>query len=119
MREVIRFNFLYRDSGNYKKFGSKIFGNPDQLSYEEIEQNIIENLIDQEFFYPDQVGIKKIEFRNYLDENTWYEYESIEIIVANNPPLKDLESIGNLILNLHHMKSKIANLMIPSSPNRK
>lgn len=30
MGEVIRFNYLHRDSGNWKKFGSKIFSNSEQ-----------------------------------------------------------------------------------------
>jgi len=61
MSEVIRFNYLYRNSGNWKKFGSKKFSNPEKLTIEEIEQKIRQNLIDQEYFYPDQVGIKKIQ----------------------------------------------------------
>ena len=36
MSEVIRFNYLYRDSGNYKKFGRKKFSNSEQLTIEEI-----------------------------------------------------------------------------------
>src|SRR5665647_827714 len=97
MCEVIRFNYFYRDSGNYKKFGSKNFGNPEQLPIEEIERIILENLIDQEFFYPDQVGIKKFRFHRNVDEYSWYEYESIEVLHDANPPTKELDSISNLI----------------------
>lgn len=104
MCEVIRFNYFYRDSGNYKKFGSKSFGNPEQLPIEEIEQKIRENLIDQEFFYPDQVGIKKFRFHRNLDEHSWYEFESIEILYIINPPRNEFESISNLIMNLFEMK---------------
>ena len=53
MSVVIRFNYLHRDSGNYKKFGSKEFSNPEQLCVDEIEPLIRQNLIDQEYFYPD------------------------------------------------------------------
>jgi len=104
MCEVIRFNYFYRDSGNYKKFGSKRFGNPELLPIEEIERLIIENLIDQEYFYHDKVGIKKFRFHRNLEEHSWYEYESIEILHNINPPRKKLESISNLLLNLFGMK---------------
>ena len=102
MSEVIRFNYLHRDSGNWKKFGSKKFSNPDQLTIEEIEQRIRQNLIDQEYFYPDQVGIKKFKFHQYLDDYSWYEFESIEIIRCIDPPKKELKSISNFLLQLEN-----------------
>lgn len=104
MSEVIRYNYLYRDSENYKKFGSKKYGNPDQLPFEEIEQKILENLIDQTYFYPDQIGITKFKFHRYLDCYSWYEFESIEKLDDTNSSAKKLESISNLIINLHKMK---------------
>lgn len=95
MSEVIRFNYLYRDSGNYKKFGSKMFSNPDQLLADQIEQAIRQNLIDQEYFYPVKVGIKKFKFLRHLDDYSWYEFESIEILDYIDPPKKELKSISN------------------------
>jgi hypothetical protein len=104
MSEIIRFNYLYRDSGNYKKFGSKRFKNPEQLPIEEIERNILENLIDQEYFYPEKVGIKKFKFHRYIDDYSWYEFESIEILYNAILPSKEIDSISNFILDLHKMK---------------
>jgi len=100
MSEVIRFNYLHRDSGNWKKFGSKIFSNPEQLTLEDIEQKIRQNLINEEYFYPDQVGMKKFKFHWYLDDYWWYEFESIEILDNTDPPKKELESISNFLLQL-------------------
>lgn len=94
MNEIICFNYLYRDSGNWKKFGSKLFSNPDKLTIEEIEQKIRKNLIDQEFFYPDQVGIKKFKFHRYLDDYSWYEFESVEILTNIESSTKELKSIS-------------------------
>lgn len=110
MSEVICFDYMHRDSENWKKFGSKRFANPEQLSIEEIEQKILENLIDQEYFYPDQVGIKKFMFHRYFDDYSWYEFESVKILDKADLPTKELDSISNLILNLHEMKSH--NLLI-------
>ena len=105
MCEVIRFNYLYRDSGNWKKFGSKKFSNPDQLNLSEIEEKIRENLIDHEYFYPEQVGIKRFKFHRYLDDYSWYEFESVEKMENANPSMKELESIGSFLGKLQTMKS--------------
>ena len=100
MSEVIRFNYLYRDSGNWKKFGSKLFSNPDQLTIKVIEQKIRKNLIDQEYFYPDQVGIRKFKFHRYLDDYSWYEFESLEILTNIEFSSKGLKSISDFLLQL-------------------
>jgi len=100
MSEVICFNYLYRDSGNYKKFGSKRFSNPEQLTIEEITKLLIPNLIDGSYFYPEQVGIKKFKFHRHLDDTSWYEFESVEIIENIEPPKKELKSINSFILKL-------------------
>lgn len=105
MSEVIRFNYLHRDSGNWKKFGSKLFSNPEQLSLEDIEQKARQNLIDQEYFYPDQVGIKKFRFHRHLDDYSWYEFESVEVLDNIDPPIKELKSINDFLLLLEKMKS--------------
>lgn len=100
MSEVIRFNYLYRDSGNWKKFGSKLFSNPEQLTIEEVEQQIRQNMIDREYFYPEQVGIKKFKFHRYLDDYSWYEFESVEMVEYIDMPQKELKSISNFLLLL-------------------
>ena len=68
MSEVICFNYLYRDSGNYKKFGNKSFTNPDLLTIEKTTQMLEQELIDQAYFYPEQVGSKKLKFRRSIDD---------------------------------------------------
>ncbi|MGE0020110.1 MAG: hypothetical protein AB7S72_10625 [Draconibacterium sp.] len=80
MAQNIRFYYLYRDSGNYKKFGFKDFSNPFSLSLNEIEQTIRENLISTEFFYPEKIGIQKFKFHRYCDDLSWYEFERVEFV---------------------------------------
>lgn len=62
MNEVIQFNYLHRDSGNWKKYGCKKFSNPEQLSIEEIEQKIRQNLIDREYFIQVRAESKSLSF---------------------------------------------------------
>lgn len=78
MATNIRFNYLYRDSGNYKKFGHRDYSNPENLPLVEIERQIRQHLIDGEFFYPEQAGIPKFRFHRFLDDFSWYEFESLE-----------------------------------------
>ena len=112
MSEVIRFNYLHRDSGNWKKFGSKLFSNPEQLTIEDVEQRIRQNLIDREYFYPEQVGIKKFKFHRYLDDSSWYEFESIEILDNSDYPNKKLIPISNFILQLKNSLNQSVQLAI-------
>ena len=100
MSEVILFNYLYRDSGNYKKFGSMRFSNPEQLTIEEITQRLIKNQIDGSYFYPEQVGIKKFKFHRHTEDTSWYEFESVEILDNIEPSKKELESINSFIIKL-------------------
>lgn len=100
MSEVILFNYLHRDSGNWKKFGRKLFSNPDRLTIEEIEQKIRQKLIDQQYFYPNQVGIKKFKFHRHFDDYSWYEFESVEIMINTNSSTKEIKSISDFLLLL-------------------
>jgi len=100
MSEIIRLNYLYRDSGNYKKFGSKKYSNPEKFTIEEITLKLSQNLIDQTYFYPSQVGIKKFKFHRYMDDNSWYEFESVEIINNSDISYKKRRSINNFLLKL-------------------
>ncbi|NEW81667.1 MAG: hypothetical protein GZ094_04800 [Mariniphaga sp.] len=105
MSEVIRFNYLHHNSGDHKKFGSKLFSNPFRMSLDRILQGLKETLIFERYFYPDQVGIKKFKFHRYLkDDYSWYEFESIEYYEDENFKIEELDSsINGFFLDLGHM----------------
>ncbi len=102
MTTTLRFHYLYRDSGNYKKFGYRDYANPENLSIEQAENHIRKYLIDREFFYPEQAGIPKFRFHRYLDDYSWYEFECIETIDGN----RGREPFSTLIARLQS-KSQI------------
>jgi hypothetical protein len=91
---------MFRNSGNYKKFGSKKYSNPENLSIEEITKKLRQFLIDQIYFYPEQVGIKKFKFHRYIDDNSWYEFESVEIFNNTDTSKEKLKSINSFLLKL-------------------
>lgn len=76
----IKFNYLYRDSGNYKKFISVIFANPDGVDISQFEALIKSKLIWETWFYAQQWNLPEI-FTNIIDfrvDPTWHEFEGIE-----------------------------------------
>jgi hypothetical protein len=76
----IKFNYLYRDSGNYKKFISVTFANPDGIELSEFETLIKSELFDETWFYAEEWKLPEI-FTDIVDfrvDPTWHEFESIE-----------------------------------------
>jgi hypothetical protein len=92
----IKFNYLYRDAGNYKIYGEEIFSNPDGISVQEIETKIKAALIDGEFFEPEVWGIKPLRFDEWNDDldHGWNEFESVE---ETNDGQRDMRSITQFI----------------------
>ncbi len=77
----IKFNYLYRDGGNFKVWGCEIFSNPDSIETDNIEARIKQSLIDGEFFDPEKWGVSRLKFDDWVPklDHTWNEYDSIEI----------------------------------------
>lgn len=76
----IKFNYLYRDSGNFKKYGSVIFANPNNIDLSELETLIKSKLIDETWFYAEEWGVPDV-FTKMIDfriDPTWHEFESAE-----------------------------------------
>ncbi|MEI7526630.1 MAG: hypothetical protein WCJ95_19945 [Mariniphaga sp.] len=76
----IKFNYLYRDAGNYKESNEIIFSNRYSETIDKIEILISENLIEGEFFLPEQWEIPRLSFSNfspYLDHD-YHEFVSVE-----------------------------------------
>ncbi|MEO6978720.1 MAG: hypothetical protein ABI113_10090 [Mucilaginibacter sp.] len=76
----IKFNYLYRDSGNYKKYGFAIFANTDNLELAEVEKHIRAKLIGCEWFYADEWVVPELFFEwvDFRIDPTWHEFEGIE-----------------------------------------
>ena len=99
-RDKIKFNFLFRDEGNYKTFGYEILNNSNKLNVSDIEKKIRSKLIDSEFFFPKELGIKKFSFLDSEFDNSWYEFEGVEKILifedyANIDKYRNIEELFN------------------------
>lgn len=99
--ENIKFNYLYRDAGNYKTHDFIIFTNPEKLKLDFIESELRKRLIDSEFFDPTKLRISKIRhlgsaYDEQLD-HSWNEFSSIEM---TNEAATDKRSIEEFMLTL-------------------
>jgi hypothetical protein len=76
----IKFNYLYRDGGNYKNYGFVVFTDPDNIDLEILHQLILSKLIDGTWFYTDQWHLPDLHFDNWNNEidHTFHEFESLE-----------------------------------------
>lgn len=76
----IKLNYRYRDAGNYKQFGYVIFSNSRQLSIGEATIQILEKLIDNEFFIPQEWDLPRLHFHPYDPEldHQYHEFENWE-----------------------------------------
>jgi hypothetical protein len=75
----IKFNYLYRDAGNYKNFNAIIFSNPKCYELEKIKVDLKNNLIDNMYFVARQLSIPELFFENInSDDHDWHEFIDIE-----------------------------------------
>lgn len=94
----IKFNYLYRDASNYKKFGYGVFSNPGNLALSEIETRIRAALIDGEFFDPVKWNIPQLRFDDWSeDDHTWNEFEGVE---ETNEGLNMKDTIAGFLGNV-------------------
>jgi len=89
----IRFNYLYRDGGNFKSWGELVFSNPEQLTLDEIETKLVMAFLSDKQFVANQISIPEKflfengEFTKY--DHCFHEFDCVEICQEN--PTDDLE----------------------------
>lgn len=75
----IQLSYLYRDSSNYKNFGSVVFANPSNIDLSIVEKHIKSSLIDVCWFYVHHWQLPDLRFANVNESDpTWHEFESLE-----------------------------------------
>jgi hypothetical protein len=95
----IKFNYLYRDAGNYKQFGCVIFANPNNLTVDLIKSEIYSKLIDGEFFIASELNIPSLFFENTNDlDHIWHEFHSIENTSEISNDNRSIEELINTML---------------------
>ena len=78
--KYIKVNYLYRDGGNWKEFGSFSAPNPESKCLEEFERELRARCVDGTFFYHEEWDVPPL-FPDSYDPDTdptWHELESVE-----------------------------------------
>lgn len=98
----IKFNYLYRDAGNYKNFNSIIFDNPQNIELSTVEALINFKLISHHWFYADQWQLPDLHFDTWNNEldHTFHEFESLEYTDEATDTGSDLASFISLLKRL-------------------
>ncbi len=100
MLKLVRFNYLYRDGSNFKRWGSVDFSNPEQLTIEEIDIRLRSCFEQESFFIAHQIGIPELFL--YVDEpitaddHCYHEYQSVEKI-ENEHSANPARTIGEFL----------------------
>jgi len=82
MSKRIKFRYLYRDASNYKAWGDVVFGNPDDITLEEVETRLMKAFDVDGIFVAHQAHIPEIFL--YADgsiteaDHCFHEFDSVE-----------------------------------------
>ncbi|MCR8557904.1 hypothetical protein KXD93_09640 [Mucilaginibacter sp. BJC16-A38] len=95
----IKFNYLYRDAANYKKYGFVILSNHDGFELLEIEKLIRSKLIWGEWFYADEWGLPELflETVDFRIDPTWHEFECFEYTNVAGDEFMTIKTLKTLL----------------------
>jgi hypothetical protein len=99
----ILFEYLYRDAGNYKLYGSVVLNNHYLLSISQIEALIKISFIDGGWFDPVRCGIPPLAFEVYgqdLDHG-WHEVTRISFTSEPASQTMDVTELMDKALKVH------------------
>jgi hypothetical protein len=115
----VKFWYLYRDSGNYKKFDFAIFYNLNNISLEELETLIRSKLIDETWFYHKEWQLPDLrgEYFDWDIDPTWHEFDCVEFTDEElNTPLSLVKIITDKKISGLITKTILAQFHYPNTP---
>ena len=86
-RVNIKFEYRYRDYGNFKNYNSVVFRNGDSLPVEEIDRIISRELLNDRTFEASRLNLPELFFKNfpYDPELDWPMHEYCGVAETNSP----------------------------------
>ena len=86
----IRFEYLYRDAGNFKSWGELVFSNPHNINVNLVKSMAENILIDRAYFVASKAHIPDLHFKEYNEQldHGWHELHTfVPTEEAPNDPL--------------------------------
>ncbi|MCC8991335.1 MAG: hypothetical protein LM514_01790 [Streptococcus sp.] len=91
----IRFEYLYRDFGNFKQWGEVIFSNPNNIDAGFASSIVEQVLIERVYFVASKADIPNLYFSEYIEEvdHGWHEFHSFSLTdgTPNDPLGRNIE----------------------------
>lgn len=77
----VRFEYLYRDAGNFKKWGEVVFSNPHDVPADTIASMADQVLIDRTFFVAAKADVPDLHFAEHNEEldHGWHEVHAFRL----------------------------------------
>ncbi len=78
----VRFKYLYRDAGNFKRWGEVVFSSAHNIGQDTLAAISGTALpLDGIYFLPDQVGVLSLHFEEWVEnlDHDWHEIHSFEL----------------------------------------
>ena len=87
----IRFEYLYRDAGNFKNWGEVVFSNPRDIPASVAASMAEDVLIDRAFFVASKAGVPDLHFSEYNEEldHGWHE---VHAFLPTDEPSNDAQA---------------------------
>ncbi len=83
MATTMKFNYLYRDAGNYKKWGEVNFANSEKMTVKEASARLPKAFDSGSLFIASQIDIPEVflfpEWDLSLDDHCFHEFFSVEL----------------------------------------
>lgn len=96
----IKFEYLYRDAGNYKQWAQIIFSNPDELSLPDIDTSLKRAFLQDGLFIAHQIQIPEVfpfvPGAATSDDHCFHEFAGVQLTSAGSND-RHLRSISELI----------------------
>jgi hypothetical protein len=91
----IRFEYLYRDAGNFKNWGEIVFSNPHNLNADFVSTMAEKILIDGAYFVASKAGVLDLHVETYDEDldHGWHEFYSFQSTdeAPNDPQERNVE----------------------------
>jgi hypothetical protein len=105
----IRFNYMYRDAGNYKKFGSVVFSNPELVTLQSLAAPLAKAFSEEGLFVAHQIRVPEVFFYTRgnatSDDHFFHEFDGVEeSLEAPNDQL--LRSVGEFLVEVQRQAKR-------------
>ena len=92
----VRFEYLYRDAGNFKNWGEVVFSNPRNINVDLVAAMAEKVLIDHAYFVASKAGVPDLHFTEHDEDldHGWHEAHGFQPTddSANDAQGRDIET---------------------------